>query len=140
MRKDFSRLHLEDMDAQLAQMDLQRYKVELEPVKYHKKAAQLADKYLQDNPMILNNLAWEFYESSQDEKLLAKAVKWAERSIELEKSYPNMDTYGFLLFKTGQDQKAQEVLAEAIELAKAEGMDYSATENDLKEWLERIKE
>jgi thiol-disulfide isomerase/thioredoxin len=140
MRKDFSRLHLEDMDAQLAQMDIQRYKVELEPVKYHKKAAQLADKYLQDNSMILNNLAWEFYEASQDKKMLAKAVKWAERSIELEKGYPNMDTYGFLLFKTGQDQKAQEVLAEAIELAKAEGTDYSATENDLKEWLERIKE
>lgn len=140
LRKSFSRLHLEDMDAQLAQMDIQRYRKELEPAKFQKKAAQLADKYLQDDPMTLNNLAWEIYEASNDEKMLNKALGWAKRSTEIEKNYPNMDTYGFLLFKTGHSDKAQEVLAEAIEIAKVNGDDYAATENDLKEWLERIKE
>lgn len=139
LRKYFSRLHLKNLDSQLAIMEMQRYRQELEPAQFHKKAARLADKYWQDNAMLLNNLAWEFYEDSDDPKLLKKAVRWAERSIELERMYFNMDTYGFLLFKVGQNAKAQEVLAEAIELAKANGDDYSATESDLAEWLERIK-
>jgi hypothetical protein len=139
LRKGLSGLHLDKIDGMLAQMDLMKYKQELEPEAYRKKAAGIADKYLQDDAMLLNNLAWEFYEAEQDAKLLARALKWAERSVEIEKDYPNLDTYGFLLFKNGQKAKAQEVLAEAIDIAKATGQDYSATENDLKEWLERLK-
>jgi thiol-disulfide isomerase/thioredoxin len=139
VRKDMTKLHLDNIDMILAQSDLQRYELELSPEKFRKKAASIVDKYFQDDAMMLNNVAWKFYESEHDAKLLAKALGWAERSVELEKMYANMDTYGFLLFKNGQAEKAREVLAEAIELAKASGEDYSATENDLKEWNERMR-
>jgi len=82
----------------------------------------------------LNNHAWDFYEHIDQPDLLQKALGWVERSIELDENYYNLDTYAALLFKTGNTAKAAEIANKAIEAAKANGEDYSATEQLLKKY------
>ena len=67
--------------------------------------------------------------------MLEKAVKWAEKSVELEDAYYNNDTLASLYYKTGDKKKAKKAAEHAIELAKENGEDYSAT----KELLDKIK-
>ncbi len=80
----------------------------------------------------LNGLAWDFYQLLDDKKLLKKGVKLAQKSVALNKNYYNMDTLAALYHKLGKKGKADKIAREAIELAKAEGMDYSETEQFLR--------
>lgn len=102
--------------------------------------AQAAVDYLEDHPSDdpneLNNIAWEFFESIDDKKLLGKALKWSERSVRLDQQYYNQDTLAHLYYKLGKRSKAEKAALGAIELAKLEGVDYGVT-LDL---LERTKQ
>ncbi len=80
----------------------------------------------------LNGLAWDFYQLLDDKKLLKKGVKLAQKSVALNKNYYNMDTLAALYHKLGKKGKADKIAREAIELAKAEGLDYSETEQFLR--------
>ncbi|MCB0550429.1 MAG: thioredoxin fold domain-containing protein [Phaeodactylibacter sp.] len=93
------------------------------------------EKYGSESSMELNNIAWSFFENVEDQKMLEKAVKWAEKSVELEDAYYNNDTLASLYYKTGDKKKAKKAAEHAIELAKENGEDYSAT----KELLDKIK-
>ncbi|MCB0594137.1 MAG: thioredoxin family protein [Lewinellaceae bacterium] len=103
--------------------------------KFAETAAGYYDKYGSESSMELNNIAWAFYENVEDVKMLEKAVKWAEQSVEMEDGYYNNDTLAALYYKTGNKKKAKKAAEHAIELAKKDGEDYSAT----KELLDRIK-
>lgn len=76
----------------------------------------------------LNGVAWNFYEHAEDPEQLAQAIEWAERSVELNPYYPNLDTLAWLYSKTGQQEKAEATAQRAIEYAKAADIDYSDTE------------
>jgi len=76
----------------------------------------------------LNSLAWTFYEHAEDPEQLRQAIEWAKQSVDLRRYYPNLDTLAWLYHKTGQQQKAEATAKQAIEIAKAEELDYSATE------------
>lgn len=76
----------------------------------------------------LNSLAWTFFEHAEDPELLAQAIAWAEQSVALRAYYPNLDTLAWLYHKTGQQEKAERTARRAIELAKAEELDYGETE------------
>lgn len=103
------------------------------------KFAAEAVAYFEQNPSgnanELNNIAWAFFENVDDEKMLEKAVQWAEKSVELEDAYYNNDTVASLYFKLGNKKKAKKAAEHAIQLAKENGEDYSATQ----ELLEQIK-
>ena len=90
-------------------------------------AVHYLDTYGADNAEELNTVAWAFYQRIDDEEALAKAIGWAEQSVALDRGYPNMDTLAWLYQKTGQQAKAVKTAMEAIELAKANGEDYSGT-------------
>jgi len=75
----------------------------------------------------LNNMAWTFYESVEDKAMLEKALAWAQKSVDLSKQYYNMDTLAALYYKLGKKKKARKAAEEAIEIAKAQGEDYSGT-------------
>ncbi|GJM33114.1 MAG: hypothetical protein DHS20C18_21150 [Saprospiraceae bacterium] len=94
---------------------------------YAKTAIDYFDKYPSDDMMELNNASWAFYESVTDMKQLKKAVKWAEKSVKLNKQYFNMDTLAALYFKTGKTKKGLKTANEAIDLAKANDEDYTGT-------------
>mgnify|MGYP005666294499 CR=1 FL=1 len=95
---------------------------------FAKAAINYFDKYPSDDLMELNNASWAFFESVNDMKQLKKAVKWAEKSVKIDKQYFNLDTLAALYFKTGQQKKGLKTANEAIELAKANDEDYSGTE------------
>jgi thioredoxin-related protein len=86
-----------------------------------------------DDPAELNNIAWNFVESVTDVKLLAEALKWAERSVALDKQAYNMDTLAWLNFKLGNKSKAKKNAKEAIKLAKSRSEDASSSEELLKQ-------
>lgn len=75
----------------------------------------------------LNSLAWHAYKEHEDIKSLRKALKIAERSIELDANYYNTDTHAALLYKTGNYTLAIKKAKKAIDLAKREGITYEET-------------
>lgn len=92
-------------------------------------AVDYLDNYPSDDPNELNNIAWEFFESIRDKKLLAKALEWAQRSVQLDGQYYNQDTLANLYHKLGKRAKAEKTAQAAIALAKLEGVDYAATQD-----------
>lgn len=80
-----------------------------------------------DSSSKLNSLAWNAYKNHNDVKILLKAIKAVERSIELEKNYYNVDTHAALLYKTGNYSKALKRAKEAIDIAKKEDITYTST-------------
>lgn len=75
----------------------------------------------------LNSMAWNAYKNQDNIKVLLKAIKAVERSIELEKNYYNVDTHAALLYKTGNYTKALKRAKEAVDIAKKEGLSYNST-------------
>lgn len=98
-------------------------------------AANYLDNFPSDDSNELNNIAWAFYEQVDDPKLLKKAAKWAEKSVKLDNQYYNNDTLAALYFKLRKKGKGIKAAEKAIALAKANGEDYSSTQ----EILEMLK-
>ncbi len=86
----------------------------------------------------LNSLAWTYYKDKTDPYQLEKALRWVNRSMELDKNYYNMDTYASLLFKTGEYTKALKAAKEAIEIAKAHEIKHEATTELINQIIEKL--
>ncbi|MEM1322621.1 MAG: thioredoxin family protein [Bacteroidota bacterium] len=99
---------------------------------YAQSAVAYFDKY-DGEADELNETAWTFFRVIKDKKLLKKAVKWSKEAIKQENSYYNNDTLAALYHKLGKKRKARKTAERAIEMAKAEGVDYSETEKLLAE-------
>ena len=67
-----------------------------------------------DNDLVLNNLAW-LYLTSQDRQLrnLDKAMKLAQKSVELFPTIDNLDTLAEAYFQSGEIKKALEIIRKA---------------------------
>jgi len=78
----------------------------------------------------LNNFAWGVYIQSQDNETekIKVAIKCSVRSIELNNNYANNDTYAWLLYKSGEKEKALKQAIKAIEIAKKNNQNYSETQ------------
>jgi hypothetical protein len=76
----------------------------------------------------LNSMAWNYFETVTDKKLLKAALSWAEKSVSLQKTWFNLDTKANLLYKLNKKKDALKAAEEAIQLAKAGGEDASETE------------
>lgn len=94
---------------------------------YANAATKFVENYMMDDSEALNSFAWTFFETMEDNKELAKAVKWADRSIELEKNYYNTDTKAALLHKMGKHEEALAAAKIAIDVALAEEMEPKET-------------
>ena len=69
----------------------------------------------------LNTVSWTFYEKVTEISELKKALKWSKKSVELNPTAANMDTYAHLFFKLGHKKKAIKYERKALELAISEG-------------------
>ena len=78
---------------------------------------------------MLNEVAWNFFENKKitEKKYLDEALKWSKNSIKINENYFNLDTYAWLLNKSGDYKKAKSFALNAIERAKKDGNDYSST-------------
>lgn len=86
----------------------------------------------------LNTLAWHAYEEHNLVDELLKAIEIVKRSISLDENYHNLDTYAALLYKTGRYEAAIKKAKEAIEAAKQDNLDYTATTELLLLILDKI--
>lgn len=78
----------------------------------------------------INSVSWNLYESSEDETLLAAAVKWMDPVLERNpENYMFLDTQAALLYKTGALGEAKDLAAFAIEIGQQSGEDVSETES-----------
>jgi S1-C subfamily serine protease/thiol-disulfide isomerase/thioredoxin len=77
------------------------------------------DKYC-DNANMLNQIAWQYFETETDKTKLKAALKWAEKSIELQKTSENLDTKAKLLDKLDKKEESMSISEEAKNLAIAE--------------------
>jgi thioredoxin-related protein len=98
---------------------------------YANAAIAYFDTYPAETPEELNEAAWNFYVHYNDTFLLEKAVEWAKQSVRLGEAYYNRDTLAALFAKLGRKNEAIAHAQRAIELAKAEGEDYSSTQKML---------
>lgn len=98
------------------------------PEAYMEYCASKVETYVWDDANQLNNIAWFFFENTDDAEYLAKAEKWASRAVELDPQHHVLDTYGNLLLANKKYEKALEIETEALEKAKAEGADTSSYE------------
>jgi tetratricopeptide (TPR) repeat protein len=72
-----------------------------------------------NNPSVLNNLA---YLLAQDDSRLAEALEYARTAVERSPDVAgHLDTYGYLLHRSGRDAEAAEMLAAAIQQYEVEG-------------------
>ena len=94
--------------------------------------AYLAKYDIQDSNQ-LNELAWSFYEMTDDQELLSLAKQWTEKSIELDPNFMNYDTLAAVCLKLKEKEEATKHALTAIKMAKEIGEDVSHTENLLKE-------
>jgi hypothetical protein len=69
---------------------------------------------------LLNDLAWDAYNHSNDSILLANALLWSKTSVENDDNWMYIDTYAALLFKTGQYSEAKVQAEKAYLLGKDE--------------------
>lgn len=78
----------------------------------------------------LNDFAWGVYELAQETGAakIQAAIKCSVRSIELDNNYANNDTYAWLLYKSGEMEKALKQAKKSIEIAKKSKDDYSDTQ------------
>ena len=83
----------------------------------------------------LNYYAWDIYENSDDPAMIEQAVKWAETAVEATNDPMILDTYGMLLYKSGEKEMAIEKLEEALRVAESENVDMEET----KKALEKMK-
>lgn len=102
---------------------------------YDKKLNLYLEKIWNDSDE-LNSFAWNYYETTDDKTKLKKGVECIIRSIKLSSNYNNNDTYGALLYKLGEYDKALNQAEIAITLAKKNNLDYAGT-TDL---IEKIKD
>jgi thioredoxin-related protein len=89
--------------------------------------AQAAVNYLKkydDRAEELSETAATFLEQIDDPKLLAKAVKWAKKSVKLEKRFLNQIVVAQLYERLGKPAKALKEAEKAIEIAKTTGENY----------------
>jgi thioredoxin 1 len=91
-----------------------------------------------DSSSKLNSMAWNAYKNVDNVKILLKAIKVVERSVELEKNYYNTDTHAALLFKTGNYTKALKKAKEAVDIAKKDGLAYSSTTELIEKIIEEM--
>ncbi len=90
-------------------------------------ASTWVDKFAMEDWTQLNSVAWTFYEQVEDAKLLAQALKWAKKSVALDKNYYNTDTQAALHYKLGEKKEALKMAKVAVALAKADGSSADET-------------
>jgi thioredoxin-related protein len=96
---------------------------------YAKATIAFVNKYGMNDPNLLNNYAWSFYEKVDKVEYLEQAEKWAETSCGMQKGdWHTLDTYAAILFKLKKKDQAAIEAQKAISMGKRMGEDVKDTE------------
>lgn len=116
----------QDSAKYMARADFYFYTIGNYDEKKYAAAVRYLDNYCNDWQE-LNEMAWNYYEQEETQPQLQKALQWAEKSVQLHKTYQNLDTKAHLLYKLGQNGAAAATAREAITLGESAKMDISMT-------------
>lgn len=102
--------------------------------------AKAATKYITEqkcsDPILLNEVAYKFYDHITNKKQLLEAIKWTELSVRIDNRYNNNSTLMWLYYKMGKKKEAIAAGEAAIAAAQRDGeTDYS----DTMRLLEKLK-
>ncbi len=87
------------------------------------------------NTDYINTLSWDLYEHCENQSILKTSADWMKQVIDREPTYPYLDTYASLLYKTGNRKKAIAAAQRAIAVGKENKTEVKETEL----LLEKIK-
>lgn len=90
-------------------------------------AIRYFDTYPCYNPVLLNNIALDFYHQTDDAALLEKALNWSLNAVKLGEGYTFYDTAAALYFKLGDTKNAKVYAHKAIDIANKAGIDPHET-------------
>lgn len=68
----------------------------------------------------VNSFCWNVYKKCDDPEVIAKCVKWMRELTVQKPEFAYLDTYSFLLYKSGDLEEAKKVIPLAIAAAKEE--------------------
>lgn len=100
------------------------YRMKGDRINYASSAVQYFKKY-NDRADELAEAAFTFNEQIEDKKQLNTALKWAKRSVQLEKNLINEMNVVHLYKKLGKNKKVVAAAKEAVKIGKKTGEDYS---------------
>lgn len=87
---------------------------------------------IQDDASELNSLAWGIYKGKYLESNVT-GIELVKKAINIKPAYSYFDTYAALLFKNRNFEEAKIIASHAIEIAKEQRKDFTATDNLLEE-------
>ncbi|MBS1622905.1 MAG: thioredoxin family protein [Bacteroidetes bacterium] len=87
---------------------------------YDKYVSEYIKKYAPNDAKLLNDVAWQYYINTNDDKYLKKASQWAYKAVNLQNNSTNNTTYAYLQYKLGNKSEATKACDYAIIKAKEE--------------------
>ena len=76
----------------------------------------------------INENCWNIYENCDDKKMLLKACAYMQKVVAAAPEYAYLDTYAWLLYKSGQMKEAEEMANKAIAAGTKSGDKTTSTE------------
>ncbi len=87
--------------------------------------AKTATKYVTEqkcsDPILLNEIAYKFYDHITNKKQLLEAIKWTELSVRIDNRYNNNSILMWLYYKMGKKKEAIAAGETAIAAAQRDG-------------------
>ncbi len=82
----------------------------------------------------INHISWDIYKNCDDKEVNAKCIDWMNELISNNPEFNYLDTYAFLLYKSGNKEETKKVAKRAIEVGKQEG----SNTKKLEEMMEKL--
>jgi len=109
-----------DSKKQIAKMQMDYYFNTANAAVYDKYVTDYIKKYAPTDAKMLNDVAWQYYINTNEEKYLKKAMQWAYKAVNLKNTCTNNTTYAYLQYKLGNMPEATKACDYAIIKAKEE--------------------
>lgn len=82
----------------------------------------------------INHYSWEAYKKCQDQRVIEKYIQWMKELTDKKPEYAYLETYAFLLYKSGNNAETKKIAQLAIEAAKRENQ----STNDLEKLIKKV--
>jgi thiol-disulfide isomerase/thioredoxin len=104
----------------VAKMEMDYYFTTSNAAVYDKYVTEYLKKYGQNDAKLLNDVAWQYYINTNEDKYLKKASQWAFKAVNLKNNATNNTTYAYLQYKLGNFNEAVKACDYALIKAKEE--------------------
>lgn len=78
-----------------------------------KNAGEMSNGYV-------NHFSWQVYKSCDDQEVIKKCLTWMQEVTDAEPEFDYLDTYAYLLYKSGNNAAAKKIAQLAIKAGKAD--------------------